>query len=94
HTHGALGHDFNEADADAWQTALNHHLRAGTTTVLATLASDTPARLRAVLETATRLSGDGLPLAGVHLEGPCLAFEQRGAHRAQDLLDADRTSDL
>ncbi|MEU8544571.1 amidohydrolase family protein [Streptomyces sp. NPDC048717] len=95
HVHGALGHDLTEAAPAAWQQALDAHLRAGTTTVLATLASTSPARTAAALATAAELlAGEEAPtLAGVHLEGPCLNREQRGAHdpahlrTAADVLD-------
>ncbi|MEU1519029.1 amidohydrolase family protein [Streptomyces sp. NPDC005811] len=83
HVHGAAGHDFTEPEPAAWHAVLDTHLAVGTTTVLATLASTSPARTAAALATAaTLLSGpEAHPtLAGVHLEGPCLAHGQRGAH--------------
>ncbi|MGW1123869.1 N-acetylglucosamine-6-phosphate deacetylase [Streptomyces sp. NPDC002526] len=86
HVHGALGHDLTEPDPAAWRQVLRHHLLAGTTSVLATLASTSPAETAAALGTAAALMADeqALTLAGVHLEGPCLDPDQRGAHdRAQ-----------
>lgn len=82
HVHGALGHDFTEPDAAAWQAILGAHLSAGTTTALATLASAAPTVTAAALGTAAALLADqGAPtLAGVHLEGPCITAAQRGAH--------------
>jgi N-acetylglucosamine-6-phosphate deacetylase len=82
HVHGAGGHDLTEPGPAAWHQVLGAHLRAGSTTVLATLASTSPAGTAAALATAARLLDEGLAptLAGVHLEGPCLAGQQRGAH--------------
>ncbi|WP_055530679.1 N-acetylglucosamine-6-phosphate deacetylase [Streptomyces graminilatus] len=82
HVHGAAGHDLTEPEPAAWRQVLDTHLSAGTTTVLATLASTSPQRTAAALATAAALiSRRHAPtLAGVHLEGPCLAPEQRGAH--------------
>ncbi|MBC7299771.1 N-acetylglucosamine-6-phosphate deacetylase [Nocardia salmonicida] len=82
HLHGALGHDFTEPDPAAWRHILDTHLRAGTTTALATLASTTAQATAAALATAADLltDDDATTLAGVHLEGPCLAADQRGAH--------------
>ncbi|MFR9753831.1 N-acetylglucosamine-6-phosphate deacetylase [Nocardia sp. 004] len=82
HLHGARGHDFTESDPAAWHHILDTHLRAGTTTVLATLASTTAVATAAALATAADLlAGEDAPtLAGVQLEGPCLAPDQRGAH--------------
>ncbi|MFG2681333.1 N-acetylglucosamine-6-phosphate deacetylase [Streptomyces sp. NPDC048392] len=82
HVHGAAGHDLTEPNPAAWRTVLDRHLSAGTTTVLATLASTSKERTAAALATAAALisHGHAPTLAGVHLEGPCLAPEQRGAH--------------
>ncbi|MFF1650770.1 N-acetylglucosamine-6-phosphate deacetylase [Streptomyces sp. NPDC058240] len=90
HVHGAAGHDLTEPDPAAWHRVLDAHLHAGSTTVLATLASTGPAGTAAALATAARLLDGGLAptLAGVHLEGPCLAETQRGAHEAGHLRTA------
>ncbi|MFG3517623.1 N-acetylglucosamine-6-phosphate deacetylase [Streptomyces bobili] len=82
HVHGAAGHDLTDPDPAAWHRVLDTHLSAGTTTMLATLASTSPERTAAALATASALitSADAPTLAGVHLEGPCLAPAQRGAH--------------
>jgi N-acetylglucosamine-6-phosphate deacetylase len=90
HVHGALGHDLTEPDPAAWRQVLHTHLLAGTTTALATLASTGPAETAAALATAAELIADqqAPTLAGVHLEGPCLAPEQRGAHDRAHLRSA------
>lgn len=90
HVHGALGHDLTEPDPDAWKTVLDAHLRAGTTTALATLASTSPQATAAALATAADLITSRLAptLAGVHLEGPCLDPDQRGAHDLAHLRTA------
>ncbi|MER5359043.1 amidohydrolase family protein [Streptomyces sp. NPDC002785] len=90
HVHGALGHDLTEPEPAAWRRVLEAHLHAGTTTVLATLASTGPAETAAALATAAKLIADqqAPTLAGVHLEGPCLAPEQRGAHDRAHLRPA------
>jgi N-acetylglucosamine-6-phosphate deacetylase len=82
HLHGALGHDLTDPGPQIWQKILDTHLRTGTTTALATLASTGPAATITALTTAADLmnSGSTPTLAGVHLEGPCLDPGQRGAH--------------
>ncbi|WP_158675755.1 N-acetylglucosamine-6-phosphate deacetylase [Nocardia stercoris] len=89
HLHGSAGHDFADAEPDSWAAILRAHLAAGTTTALATIASTSPAAARAALATAHELAGgpEALNLAGVHLEGPCLAGEQRGAHDRNHLRE-------
>ncbi|MGW7313164.1 N-acetylglucosamine-6-phosphate deacetylase [Streptomyces sp. NPDC054865] len=82
HVHGAVGRDFTDPDPTVWQQILGVHQLAGTTTVLATLASDAPARMYAATQTAAALIATGRApgLAGVHWEGPALAPGQAGAH--------------
>lgn len=83
HVHGGGGHAFGP-DPDAAAGAAEHHRRAGTTTMVASLVTGPVAELdRAVRELAP-LVRDGL-LAGVHLEGPWLNPDHRGAHEAAHL---------
>ncbi|MFC5803201.1 N-acetylglucosamine-6-phosphate deacetylase [Streptomyces formicae] len=79
HAHGALGHTFNEASAHAWRTVTAAHAAAGSTTLLATLATDSlPAMMAALAVGRRRWAGDR-PI-GAHLEGPYLNPAFRGAH--------------
>jgi N-acetylglucosamine-6-phosphate deacetylase len=92
HLHGAGGTTFNDADPNAWRAVLDHHLAHGTTTAVATIMTDETAQLLALLDTARALLAppDCPPsLAGVHLEGPYLAAEQRGAHPMELLRTPD-----
>lgn len=78
HAHGAGGASFTEG-AEAGRQALAAHREHGTTTMLASLVS---APLEQVLDQTEALrplveSGE---LAGVHMEGPWLSPEHRGAH--------------
>ena len=89
HLHGALGQDLSDPGPENWRTVLDAHLRAGTTTALATIATCTPAATSAALATAAGLMADGTAptLAGVHLEGPCVNPAQRGALDAAHLRE-------
>ena len=53
HCHGGAGHGFPEADAAGMRAAADHHLRAGTTTLLGSLVSapadELEQRIRALL---------------------------------------------
>lgn len=81
HLHGACGRTFNEPSASAWQAVLAAHLKRGTTTALATLATTALEPLLAALEVGQQLlEEETAGLAGVHLEGPYLNPSQRGAH--------------
>jgi N-acetylglucosamine-6-phosphate deacetylase len=84
---GADGAAFDEASREARARATAFHLRAGTTSLLATLVSAPLERIGAALE---RLASDvdpAGPVVGVHLEGPFLDAEKGGAHDREALRD-------
>lgn len=86
HVHGGGGASYDEGTAEAAATVAATHLARGTTTVAASLVTDSPERTaRAVRELAV-LVAEGL-LAGVHLEGPWLSPLHAGAHRRELLSD-------
>jgi N-acetylglucosamine-6-phosphate deacetylase len=70
------------------------HRRFGTTTLLPTLLSDTPAVQRAAVEAVRTARARGNAMAaGIHLEGPFFAPGRRGAHSA-DHLRAPEAADI
>ncbi|MFC8538538.1 N-acetylglucosamine-6-phosphate deacetylase [Streptomyces sp. NPDC057249] len=84
HCHGAGGAGFDTPHPDTWRAVRAAHLRRGTTTLLPTLATATEDTMAAALATGRRLLADRTPgIAGLHLEGPFLAPEFRGAHAAE-----------
>lgn len=83
HTHGAAGVDVNAADAEGLRRIGRFFASQGVTGWLCSILTDTPeqtrrclAQARAVIEDGVE---DGAPLLGIHLEGPCLACEHKGA---------------
>ena len=88
HTHGRGGYDFNTANADEVKKMRLSYAKAGTTTIMATLASATMESFEAsaVAINKNRTAEKGLAnIAGVHLEGRYLSPKRRGAH-AEALL--------
>jgi N-acetylglucosamine-6-phosphate deacetylase len=81
HIHGGDGADFMDGSANAVRTVLRTHLRAGTTSVLATLMTATRERILAAVR-ALNSADDGGMVVGLHLEGPHIAAAQRGAQPA------------
>lgn len=78
HVHGGGGGAFSGGPAGT-TTAVNLHRRHGTTTLVASLVTESPEDL---LRQVAELAGDvkaGL-IAGIHLEGPWLAEKRCGAH--------------
>ncbi len=79
HAHGGGGASFMDGTDDAVRTVTDAHLAHGTTSMMASLVTDTPEHL-AVL--AGRLADhvERGTIVGTHLEGPWLSPAHRGAH--------------
>jgi N-acetylglucosamine-6-phosphate deacetylase len=74
---------FNDAPtAETIDRIAAAHLRFGTTALLPTLITDTPAKLRAALGAVREASARNPGVLGVHLEGPFLSPERPGVHDA------------
>ncbi|USQ76992.1 N-acetylglucosamine-6-phosphate deacetylase [Ornithinimicrobium cryptoxanthini] len=87
HNHGGGGAAFTDG-SEAALRARDAHLGRGTTTLVASLVTDSVEVLLEQVRALTPLvhSGD---LAGIHLEGPWLAPRWRGAHPSGLLADPD-----
>lgn len=86
HCHGGGGGSFTAADRREVTQAVTCHRLAGTTTLLASLLTDTVPTLVRQVEVLAELAGEDL-IAGIHLEGPWLSPLHPGAHD-QSYLDA------
>lgn len=88
HSHGAAGIHFAEAVARDARPAIDWHAARGTTTLVASLATDAVARLEEQVSALAPLVRDGV-LGGIHLEGPWLSAAHRGAHEESLLHPPD-----
>ncbi len=86
HVHGGGGGSFS--DAAQTETVVALHRRHGTTTMLASLVTESPDDLLRQVFSLTEQVRDGL-IAGIHLEGPWLAAERCGAHDPALLRDPE-----
>jgi len=77
HSHGAGGADFMDATPDAFTRAAECHLRHGVTTLLPTSVATDMEGVMQFLRAFKQVKGPYMP--GVHLEGPYLSMEMRGA---------------
>ncbi|MFI5317900.1 MAG: N-acetylglucosamine-6-phosphate deacetylase [Myxococcota bacterium] len=84
---GGAGAAYDDADPAARARATDFHLRAGTTSLLATLVSAPLDHLEGALARLLADVSAGGPLVGVHLEGPFLVEAKRGAHDGAQLCD-------
>lgn len=90
HVHGAMGSDTMDATGEALWAMSEYYVRHGVTAFLPTTVTasveDTLAAVRNVANTPQNSSG--ARHLGIHLEGPCLSHEFRGAQPPQHLRAA------
>ncbi len=84
---GGGGILFNEkSDVEGIRRICAAHARFGTTALMPTLITDTPETTEAAIEAGVVAARENVPgFLGLHLEGPHLSPERKGAHRA-DLI--------
>ncbi|MCB9419954.1 MAG: N-acetylglucosamine-6-phosphate deacetylase [Ardenticatenaceae bacterium] len=95
HTHGALGHTFNEPTAEAFGAITAENARRGVTALLATTATAPIPDLAASLAFARQWMQEdhnGAQLLGVHVEGPYFNVAQAGAQDPANVRNPDDCS--
>ncbi len=85
HTHGAMGGDFS--DGTDFEDISRYYAQNGVTSFLATTMTLKEATLLPAMETVRNFKrpADGAKCAGIHLEGPFLCYNKRGAQAAENL---------
>lgn len=82
HTHGAVGVDINGASAEDLEKIGKFFAKNGTTSWLASILTDTEEQTSRAISQCFEYqasAGKGAQLLGIHLEGPFLASEFKGA---------------
>jgi N-acetylglucosamine-6-phosphate deacetylase len=93
HNHGGGGHDFMDGTVEAFIGAAETHLVHGTTALVPTTVSCDETELFTILrlcKTAREQNSRGAELLGLHLEGPYLSKEQKGAQDERYLKYPDK----
>ena len=88
HAHGGGGASFITENPDEARQVVATHRRYGTTTMVASLVTGATTEVKRQLACLAGLVDSG-ELAGIHLEGPWLAPEYKGAHSRELLCDPD-----
>lgn len=87
HTHGGGGDDFSDGDPEGLKRLDRYYLTRGVTSYLATtMTVSEPELMKAVTEIGrAELTG----LKGIHLEGPFINYNKRGAQAGENILKPD-----
>ena len=93
HTHGAMGADFSDGTPEAVNTIAGFLLKNGITSFLGTTMTLPEKQLLDICETAQPVVDKNIPgqavLRSIHLEGPFIGFEKRGAQNAEYITEPD-----
>ena len=92
HAHGGGGGDFMEGTEEAFTTAINAHMKHGTTSIFPTLSSSTIPMIEAAAETCTKMMQDpNSPVLGLHLEGHYFNMAMAGGQLPENIKNPDPT---
>lgn len=90
HVHGGGGRDFMEGTEEAFRTAVNAHLKHGTTSIFPTLSSSTIPMIRAAAATTEKLMSEpDSPVLGLHLEGHYFNMKMAGGQMPENIKNPD-----
>lgn len=86
HVNGGGGRAFMEGTEKAFETAVNFHLRHGTTGLLPTAVAAPLEELREFLKLVDRFRQSNPTILGAHLNGPFVSLKQCGAMNAEFVI--------
>lgn len=90
HFHGCMGHDFCDHSPEALQQITEYEAKSGITTICPATMTLPHNDILDICKTAASFHNDnGATICGIHLEGPFLSNQYKGAQNAAYLQTAD-----
>lgn len=90
HFHGAVGHDFCDADEAGLQAIADYEAQNGVLAICPATMSYPEEKLNAIMGmAAAHQNGKGADLVGIHMEGPFINPHKAGAQNTQYLINPD-----
>ena len=85
HTHGGHGHDYFECTQEAADAVGSFHLKNGTTSYVATSVATPIEELDQQFDVIRTLENKYADMIGLHLEGPYISLDKKGAQPEQNI---------
>lgn len=91
HSHGAVGFDFSDADAEGLASILRYEKSCGVTSYCPTTMTLPKSQFFAMFDAMKELkvTDDMAQIAGINMEGPFLDAQRKGAHAQAHILEPD-----
>ncbi len=93
HFHGANGHDFMDGEEEAIASIATSRIKEGVTGIYPTTVSESFERTKKAIEAFVNLKNkgfnEGARLLGIHLEGPYLSVNKKGAQNEKYIREID-----
>ena len=95
HTHGANGLDFNSLSCSSdVEQILSFYASQGVTSVFPTVMTAPLPKMKQQLSRISEALFTHQMIKGIHIEGPFISHEYRGAHREEDILSFSKETFL
>ena len=90
HFHGAAGYDFCDGTLEAYYAIEAYENKHGITSICPATMTLPASELEQIVQTAAEWKTESESLCGIHLEGPFIAKEKKGAQKEEHIIPVDK----